>query len=223
MRVVGVNIDGTAQLLDMSRRLHVSRFIFLSTHCVYGDVGPELIQEKRALHPGTSYAASKVAREALVESFSREFGLSAASLRITRVYGPYRRDNCFLRSALINTAAGHATVIPCDPNYLYHYVYVDDVVGAIAAALDAEALLQVAYNVTSGQALTMPEVVSIVRQLRPGIQIELVDGVDDAPEVQTDFDLSRIAADLGWRPSFDLARGFAAYAAAVPERTRIAA
>jgi UDP-glucuronate 4-epimerase len=223
LRVVEVNISATAQLLDISRRLAISRFVFLSTHCVYGDVGPGLIGEERALHPGTAYAASKVAGEALVECFSREHGLQGASLRITRVYGPYRRDNCFLRSALLDASSGTRTVIPCDRSYIYHYIYVDDVVGAIAACLDAPALPHHVYNVTSGEALTMPEVVSIARGIRPDLRIELVEGVDDAPDVQIDFDLSRIAGDLGWRPRYDLAAGFAEYSELVPEATSIAA
>ncbi len=223
MLVVDVNIVATARLLDISRRLGVARFVFLSTHCVYGDVGPGLIHEERPLHPGTTYAASKVACEALVESFSREHGLAGVSLRITRVYGPYRRDNCFLRSALLDAPECRVTVIPCDRNYIYHYVYVDDVVGAVAACVDAKSLPHRVYNVTSGEALTMPEVVSIVSEIRPDMRIELTNGVDDAPDVQMDFDISRIAADLGWRPRYDLARGFAEYAGLVPERTSIAA
>jgi UDP-glucuronate 4-epimerase len=220
--VVDVNITATAHLLEMARRHHLRRFILLSSHVVYGDVGPGTIGEETPLHPGTSYAASKVAGEALVESYAREFGLSGASLRLTRVYGPYRRDNCFLRSMILDAASGKVTVIPCDPEFLYHYIYVDDVADAIAASLSAPSLAHRAYNITSGQVLTMPQVARVVRDALPLARVELISGVDDAPEVQVDFDLGRAAADLGWRPRFGLDRGFAAYLAATPETVDVA-
>jgi UDP-glucuronate 4-epimerase len=178
---------------------------------VYGNTGPDAIREDRSLSPGTTYAASKVAGEALVDSFRREWGLSAASLRLTRVYGPYRRANCFLRQALIDHAEGRTTIIPCDPEFGYHYLYVGDVVDAVAATLAAPVLRHAAYNVTSSEVLTMPQVAETISQILPLARIELVPGCDDAPEEQRDFALGRITADTDWQPNYPLARGFQDY------------
>jgi UDP-glucuronate 4-epimerase len=213
LRVFDINVAATAHLLDLARRHGLKRFLLLSSHVVYGDVGPGRIDEEFPFHPATSYAASKVAGEALVESYAREWGLSGVSLRVTRVYGPYRRDNCFLRRIILDEAAGRQTLIRCDPAFAYHYVHVDDLVGAIAAALAVDRPAHYAYNVTSGQVVTMPRLVEIAREVLPRANIGLLEGVDDAPEVQTDFDLSRIAADLNWRPSLTLEQGFPAYLA----------
>lgn len=215
VHVAEVNVMSTAALLDVCRRYDLKRFLLLSSHVVYGDTGGDLIIEERPLHPGTTYAATKVAGEALVESFARQFGLSGASLRLTRVYGPHRRANCFLREIIINAAAGRTTRIPCDPAYLYHFVHVDDVAEAVAAGLAATRLGHYTYNVTSGEVLTMPQIVAIAGQALPGASVELIPGVDDAPEVQTDFSLARIGADTGWRPRLPLATGFAAYVRAL--------
>jgi len=212
-QIVDINVASTVALLDIARRHGLRRFLLLSSHVVYGDVGPDLIEEDRGLHPATTYAASKVAGEALVESFGRQWGLSAASLRLTRVYGPYRRANCFLRQMLIDTAAGATTTIPCDPDYLYHFVAADDVAGAVLACLEADELRYSAYNVTSGEVLTMSQVRAIALEALPGARIELVAGVDDAPEGQTDFSLARLLADTGWRPALPLKQGMADYAA----------
>ena len=101
------------------------------------------------------------------------------------------------------------TEIPAIPNF-YHYVYVDDVVAAQIAALTADAFSFSAYNVGSGEALTMPQIAAIARAAIPGANPALVAGADDVPDVQTTFDVSRIAADLAWRPRFDLASGLKA-------------
>jgi nucleoside-diphosphate-sugar epimerase len=212
-RIVDINVGSTVALLDVARRHRLQRFLLMSSHVVYGDVGPALIDEDRPLHPTTTYAASKVAGEALVESFSRQWGLSAASLRLTRVYGPYRRANCFLRQTLIDAAAGETTTIPSDPAFPYHFVSVEDVAGAAAACLAAPELRHTTYNVTSGEVLTMPQVRDIAERAVPGARITLVPGRDDAPELQTEFTMGRLADDAGWTPAWPLARGLADYAA----------
>lgn len=216
LTIVDVNVAATAKLLDAARRLGIGRFVFCSSHVVYGDVGPGLIDEERATHPATAYAASKVAGEALVECFARDYGVPGVSLRITRVYGPYRRANCYLREIILDRAAGRTTVIPCDRAFTYHYIHVDDVAGAVLAALDAPSLPFGALNVTSGERLTMPEVVATAKRVLPDARIELANGQDPAPEVQEDFSLDRIAA-LGWRPRYGIEAGFTAYVAAMPE------
>jgi UDP-glucuronate 4-epimerase len=211
LKIVEVNIDGTALLLDLARRHDLRRFVLCSSISVYGDVGKADITEDTPLRPTSVYAASKVAGEQLLQAFAAEYGLSGVSLRIGRVYGPYRRGNCHLATLIRDAAAGTTTEIPCDPDFVYHYVYVDDVVEAQIAALTADTLTFSGYNVGSGEALTMPQIAEIARRAIPGVDTKLVAGADDVPDVQTVFDVSRIAADLGWRPRFDLASGLKAY------------
>jgi UDP-glucose 4-epimerase len=211
LKIVEVNIDGTALLLDLARRHSLRRFVFCSSISVYGNVGKADITEDTPLRPTSVYAASKVAGEQLLQAFTAEYGLSGISLRIGRVYGPYRRGNCHLATLIRDASAGETTTIPCDPEFLYHYVYVDDVVEAQLVALTAETFSLRAYNVGSGEALTMPQIAEIARTAIPGARPMLVAGADDVPDVQTAFDVSRIAADLAWRPRFDLASGLKAH------------
>lgn len=209
--VVRINVDSTAFLLDLARRHGIGRFLLMSSHVVYGHSDKAVISEEDAVHPGTAYAASKVAGEALVESFAREFGVSAAALRLTRVYGPHRRANCYLRQAIEDSLAGRTTVIPCDQSFPYHFVSVEDVAGAILAALEADDLPHAVYNVGSGEVLTMDEVRRIILDIVPNADVELVEGRDPAPEVQKDFSLQRLTQGTGWRPRYPLAAGLADY------------
>ena len=213
--IVEANIDGSAMLLDLARVHAMRRFVFCSSISVYGDVGAAAITETTPLRPTSVYGASKVAVEQLIQGFAVEYGLEGVSLRIGRVYGPYRRANCYLGSMIRDAAAGRVTKIPCDPQFLYHYVHVDDVAEALVAALEAKALPAREYNVGSGEALTMPEIVAIAGEAIPGVKARLTPGADDVPDVQTAFDVSRIARDLGWRPRRDLAKGLRSYREAI--------
>src|SRR6202020_1228127 len=90
---------------------------------------------------------------------------------IGRGYGPHRRADCHLGSMIRDAGAGRVTEIPCDPQFIYHYVHVDDVAEALIVALEAEALPAQEYNVGSGQALTMPEIADIARKAVPGAAV----------------------------------------------------
>ncbi len=151
----------------------------------------------------------------MIQGFAAEYGLDGVSLRIGRVYGLYRRANCHLKSLIEDAAASRATEIPCDPDFIYHYVYVDDVAGAIVAALEAPTLPHREYNVGSGEALTMPMLIERAADAIPGLQARLVPGEDDVPDVQTRFDVTAIGRDLHWVPRYDVRHGLSAYRSAL--------
>jgi UDP-glucuronate 4-epimerase len=216
LRIVRTNIDATALLLDLARRSRMRRFVFCSSIGVYGNVGPDTITEDTPRRPTSVYGASKVAGESLVRAFAAEYGLSGVSVRPSRVYGPYRRGDCVIGAMIRDAEAGRTTVIPCDPEFLYHYVYVEDVADALVAALEATELPHMEYIVDGGEPITMPGVVEAARAVLAGPQVNLVAGADYAPDVQTRFDIRRIASDLDWRPRFKLRQGIAAYRRDMP-------
>jgi UDP-glucuronate 4-epimerase len=221
MEIVGTNIVGTANILEVARTEEMRRVVFCSSISIYGNAGRALMTEEFAPHPTSVYAASKAACEQLVEGYAAEYGVDGVSLRIARVYGPYRRADCFIRDMIAASRSGAETAVPCNPAFLYHYIYVEDVADAVFAAMKVERLPARVYNVGSDEVMTMPEIVRIAREVLPDLNVRIVEGQDAVPDVQEAFDTRRIAADLGFHPSFDLARGVAAYARAFPEPTSI--
>ena len=215
LKVVSANIDATALLLDLARTHIMQRFVFCSSISVYGNVGQATISETTPFAPTSVYGATKAACEQLIQGFAEEYGLSGVSLRISRVYGPYRRANCYLNSLIRDAERGTVTEIPCETDFIYHYVYVDDVARAILTTLEAKRLPHRVYNVGSGEAMTMPAIVKAVTATHPTMKACLVAGKDDVPDVQTEFDVSLIAEDLGWRPRFKIGGGVAAYREAI--------
>jgi len=185
---------------------------------VYGDVGPGIITEDTPLRPTSIYGASKVAGEQLVRGFAAENDFEGVSLRLARIYGPYRRADCYVGSMIRDARAHRQTIIPGDPDFLYHYIYVDDVVEAIMLAATTPELPHIEYNVGPAEVLTMPEVVERAKRAIPEISVSLVPGADEISDRQERFDISKIAADLKWRPRRDLVTGIADYARRMPRR-----
>ncbi len=60
--------------------------------------------------------------------------------------------------------------------------------------------------------MTLGEVAGIVRRVLPSADIELARGPDPLDELQERFDISAAAADLGYRPRYDIEAGVRVYA-----------
>src|SRR5690348_2190507 len=66
-RVIQTNITGTFVLLQVARKLAISRFIHISTDEVYGDLlADSFATEEHALCPSSPYSASKASADFLV-------------------------------------------------------------------------------------------------------------------------------------------------------------
>ena len=91
------------------------------------------------------------------------------------------------------------------------YLYVDDAVAAIMAAVLAPTLPQWCYNVAGSDFSQMQDIADLVTRLVPDASISMQDGVDGLGYRREALDLSAARRDLGWAPQYPIARGVAAY------------
>ncbi|WP_309491433.1 NAD-dependent epimerase/dehydratase family protein [Trinickia mobilis] len=210
--MVQVNIVGTANMLELARIYGARRFVFCSSTSAYGNTPPAPVKEDVVMAPASLYAASKVASEQLVAAYAQQYGVDGVSLRLSWVYGPHRTTDCMIRTMLTDAMARRPTRVPYGEDFYRQYIYVEDAAAALVAALDAPSLRRRTYNITGDSRLTLGEVAGIVRRVLPSADIELARGPDPLDEMQERFDISAAAADLGYRPRFDIEAGIRAYA-----------
>jgi nucleoside-diphosphate-sugar epimerase len=84
------------------------------------------------------------------------------------------------------------------------------------ATLDRPQLAHDAYNIASGTAVTVAQIVQVMRELVPGAQLSVGAGPyrhGDRVELvrKGALDVGRAAAELGWTPKYDIRAGLAAY------------
>jgi nucleoside-diphosphate-sugar epimerase len=118
--------------------------------------------------------------------------------------------------------AGRKLHIPTGADSAIDHTHVDDVVSAILAAIDHARHSYDVYNVASGTTATAAQIVAIIRDLVPGAQLSVGPGTyrhgDRVEAVRKGaLDVSRAAAELGWRPRYDIRTGLAAYVNAARE------
>lgn len=218
-QTVQVNVLGTLNVLEAARLSAVPRVIFTSSIVVYDPaVKSSRVHEDHPLGPRTVYAATKCSAEMLGRAYARSFGLSFLSVRFAAVYGPAVRPGGGVSRVIQETlgaaiAGGRATLKRRWPGR-QELLYVEDAASALVAAGLADAPRHDAFNVGSGQPVTVAELGAAIGRAASGAQVQVVDpGADANPDViDAPLDLARSAEELGWRPSFDLERGLAEHA-----------
>lgn len=219
-QVIDINVVGTTNLLEAARLRRIPRFIQCSTIMVYGPVSTAPVVEDRALAPVNVYGATKVACEALVQSYASEFSLSAALLRIAHVYGPARATYCPVRAMIMGALRREPVTISDSPETRRQLIYSDDVVRAIEiAAFDQRVGCMVA-NVAPGADWSMEEVAEIVRNQIGPVSVSFGRGGPSSDYLTAPLSNSRAREAWGWVPEIDLPSGIISFAAAIGTKLR---
>lgn len=219
-RIVDVNVVGTANVLELARRIEGTRVVFASSTSAVGPTPPGLspVPEAVPLNPSTVYGASKAASEALVAGYAREHGVDGVSLRLSWVYGPRRTTACSLRRMLTDALASRPTRLSARADARRQYVHVDDAASALVQALETRSLPQPAYTITGGSWLSLETIADEVRAALPGAEIHFGSG-DADDDVQAEFDTSAARRDIGYIPRVALAAGIGDYRDQLATRT----
>ena len=186
------------------------RFVFLGSTDEYGIQAPPFVESAREA-PTTSYGLSKLAVTQLLQTFARSCDFPAVILRPTLVYGPNQGLEMFL-SAMIQSLVCGKRFAMTKGEQTRDYVYVDDLIAAIIAALTAnyEVYGQL-INISSGIPLRIKDLALIVARLAGDETGCLLDfGARDyrqgeAMEYWSTNNLAK--ALLNWRPFISLEEG----------------
>lgn len=118
-----LNIEGTINALEASRRAGVRRFVFASTVYVYS-------------REGGFYRCSKQACEAYIEEFERRFGLAYTVLRYGSLYGPRSDDRNGVYRLLRQAMEGEPIRHVGSPEDAREYIHVEDAARLSVDSLD---------------------------------------------------------------------------------------
>ncbi|MES2111238.1 MAG: NAD-dependent epimerase/dehydratase family protein [Bacteroidota bacterium] len=134
-----INVNGLKNVLDACLQLGVINVLFTSTAGVVGDsVDGKPVCELTNPDPKleTLYEQSKVEAEKLLKAYIPK-GIRGIIVNPSRVYGPglLTESNGFTRlvKMYIN---GHWKIKPCNGKSIGNYVYIDDTINGLIAAMD---------------------------------------------------------------------------------------
>jgi UDP-glucose 4-epimerase len=166
-----INYGGTLHVLEYARAMGVKKVVFASSAAVYGDVATLPVDEDAPTRPVSPYGIDKLASEMALDYYAAVHGVPSTALRFFNVYGP-RQDPSSPYSGVISifadrARAGRTLTIFGDGGQTRDFVYVGDVVRAIAAAL-GDGNSRLVANVATGSEITVLELARTVVELCGG-------------------------------------------------------
>lgn len=195
----------TQLVLEAMRTSSAKRILYASGSGVYGDIGClEAREDFGPLIPVSTYGASKLAGEALISAYCHMFEMTGCVFRFGNVVGPRQTHGVgfdFLRQLLHDPTRLR---ILGDGKQSKSYIHVHDVVSAVLLAHEKAREPFAAYNVATGDYITVREIASLACRcmgLDPHqVTFEFTGGnrgwKGDVPVVR--LNIERIEA-LGWR------------------------
>ena len=202
----------TLNMLEAARQAGVRRFVFAASSSAYGDTVELPKHEEMLPRVLSPYAAGKLAGEAYVHVYAQTMGLDGVSLRYFNIFGS-RQDPSSPYSGVISLflkamTGGQRPTIYGDGGQTRDFTHVANAVAANLLAMKAPKLLKGAvYNVGTGSRISLLDLVAALNQLT-GQSIEPVFAPERAGDVRdSQADLSRITAELGYQPVVDFKKG----------------
>jgi dTDP-glucose 4,6-dehydratase len=205
---VETNVQGTLALLDTAKKLHVSKYLQVSTDEVYGTLGQEgYFKETTSLAPNSPYSASKASADLLVRAYFETYGMNVNITRCSNNYGPYQFPEKLIPLMTSNGMDGKKLPIYGDGKNIRDWLHVSDHCKAIDLVLHQGQPGEV-YNVGGHNEHTNNEIVHlIIDQL--GLSENEIEYVKDrlGHDRRYAIDPTKIETELGWKPEYTFERG----------------
>ncbi|WP_424973091.1 dTDP-glucose 4,6-dehydratase [Dinoroseobacter sp. S76] len=219
---IETNITGTYQLLEAARSYWTGqgkpedfRFHHISTDEVFGSLGATgQFTEETPYDPRSPYSASKAASDHLVRAWHETYGLPVVMTNCSNNYGPFHFPEKLIPVIILKALAGEPLPIYGDGSNVRDWLYVEDHADALLTVVQKGELGR-SYNIGGENERTNLELVQtlceILDELRPGPApyAEQITFVTDRPghDARYAIDPTRIATELGWRPSVTVEQG----------------
>ena len=218
----GVNLTGTITVFNAARRAYGKSggnvgipVVYASSAAVYGDEATMPLTEASPTRPLSAYGADKLGCEQHARVAGIVHGVPTAGLRLFNVFGP-RQDPQSPYSGVISIfcnrlTAGEAIKIFGDGMQSRDFVYIDDVIAALTAAMtkisERTRVATLIYNVCTGRPTTIIELANLIGELC-GRKPEIGFAPPRADDIRISIgSADRLRADLGIACSTDLKDG----------------
>ncbi len=208
---IRTNIEGTYNILEAARSLGLANVLITSTSETYGTAQYVPIDEYHPSVGQSPYAASKIAADKMIESFTRSFGLPAITVRPFNTYGPRQSTRAVIPTII--TQALHGKVIRLGSlSPVRDLTYVGDTVAGFLAAAGAPAAADgTVVNLGTGMGVCIGDLAKTIFEILGGSFEIRTEEARQRPALSEVMELisdnSRARASLGWSPRVALRQG----------------
>jgi UDP-glucuronate 4-epimerase len=162
---VETNINGTMNLLELSRQFGVKQFVFGSSSSVYGiNCKVPFSEDDRICQPISPYAATKAAGELLCHTYSHLYDIRTVCLRFFTVYGARQRPDLAIHKFTKQIMAGRPIQVFGDGTTRRDYTYIDDIIQGVRAAIDYKDSMHEVINLGESETTELRQLIELIER-----------------------------------------------------------
>jgi nucleoside-diphosphate-sugar epimerase len=201
-------VEGLLNLLELSAKHNVQKFLYISSSMVYGDFKDD-VTENYDCKPQGQYGIMKYMGEKLVKDYERKGLLKSIIIRPSAVYGPLDVEDRVISKFLLAAMRGQTLKVNGAGETL-DFTYVDDAAdGIVAAALSEKAYGNI-YNITKSHSHSLLDAAQLAVKIAGKGDIVVRDKDADFPS-RGALNIDAARRDFGFDPKVDVEEGFSRY------------
>ena len=212
------NVGGTLNILEAMRRQSIQRLVFASSSSVYGNRSSVPFREADTVgRPISPYAATKLAGEQLVYTYTHLYDIRAICLRFFTVYGPRQRPDLAIRKFYELLRDGRPVTMFGDGSTGRDYTFISDIVDGTLAAIECPVEYEI-VNLGNARPVLLREMIEALAQAL-GVRPVVIPASSQPGDVGITYaDTGKAEALLGYRPKVSFAEGIGRFSAWVEGR-----
>lgn len=201
------NVLGLINILELSSKYHVEKFIFASSAAVYGNNDKISLEEEDECSPISPYGVSKFTGEEYCRLWKNMYGLNTICFRLSNVYGPRQslKGESGVISIFMNKVFNNKKLfVYGNGEQTRDFIYVEDVVDAIYKSVEFS--FSEVLNISVNEQYNINNLIEVIRKLNPSVEVEY------CQPRKGEISHSRLLNDkaineLDWSPIYKLEQG----------------
>jgi len=203
---VKTNVEGTLNMLEMSRRFKIKKFVFASSSSVYGLNKVPFSEDMNINNPISPYAVTKLSAELLCRTYHNLYQIPIVCLRLFTVYGPRGRPDMAPYKFMKLILEEKELPVYGDGSSKRDYTYVSDIVYGIVAAMERDMSFEI-INLGNSNPVDLKTFISILEK-QTGKKAKIKQLEEQKGDVPITYaDISKAKKLLGYNPTTRLDLG----------------
>ncbi len=208
---IRTNIEGTYNILEITKSQDIENIIITSTSETYGTAQYVPIDENHPLVGQSPYSASKIAADQLAISYYNSFDLPIKIARPFNTYGPRQSARAIIPTVIGQLLNEHDDITVGNLDPLRDLTYVEDTVSGLLSICKSNKLIGQATNIGMNQVISIGRLIEKIKD-KMGVSINVKQDLNrirpEKSEVnKLQCDNNKLISHTNWSPVYDLDSG----------------
>tara|TARA_B100000902_G_scaffold399882_1_gene473307 strand:- start:3975 stop:4901 length:927 start_codon:yes stop_codon:yes gene_type:complete len=200
---LNANTKSTLVLLEFAKKIKCTRFIFISTVCIYGGTSnPGIYNESNDVNYDTFYSIHKYTSEKYLDLYKKHYNIDYTIFRLFTCYGE-GQDLSNLKKGMVGIYLSQflnnkdSIIVKGSLERYRDFIYVGDVAKIIEQSLENHEFYNDIFNLGSGEKTTIKDLLNIMKyegnfihniQIEDGIIGDMIGCVSDNTKLKLALD-----------------------------------